>query len=124
MEGYLFPETYCLSGEETARDIIVKMLDQFNKVYHEQLQQAVENSGYTLDQIVTIASIIESEIRAPQERPVASGVIYNRLEAGMRLQMDATVPYAQGLRKEVVTQEDLEAVSYTHLDVYKRQMMG
>ena len=107
LEGYLFPDTYFISENGGAHELIEKMLTRFDDIYNENIKSYVEKSDYTMDEIVTIASIIESEIRADSERPIAAGVIYNRLKTGMKLQMDATVQYAQGLRKEVVTNDDL-----------------
>lgn len=108
LEGYLFPDTYFIDSEETAHDLIVKMLNRFNNIYNDEYQSKVESSEYTLDQIITIASLIESEIRIPEEREIASGVIYNRLNQDMPLQIDSTVLYAKNLKKEVVTYDDLE----------------
>lgn len=111
LEGYLFPETYYFSKNATARDVIIRMLDQFSLVYTDEMQQAVTNSGYSLDQIITMASIIESEIQVPEEQKIAAGVINNRLEQNMPLQMDATVLYALKTKHEVVTNADVEVDS-------------
>lgn len=107
LEGYLFPDTYFISETGGAHELIEKMLTRFDDIYNENIKSYVEKSDYTMDEIITIASIIESEIKADSERTIASAVIYNRLNSGMKLQMDATVQYAQGLRKEVVTSDDL-----------------
>ncbi len=108
LEGYLFPDTYFISMDGGAKELINKMLSRFDDIYTEFVKEAADESDYTMDELITIASIIESEIRFEDERSTAAGVIYNRLDMGMRLQMDATVQYAQGLRKEVVTLDDLE----------------
>ena len=107
LEGYLFPDTYLINRDGGAHELIEKMLSRFNEIYSEYVKTNADNSTYSMDQIITIASIIEAEIKSPDERTIASGVIYNRLNMGMMLQMDATVQYAQGLRKEVVTYDDL-----------------
>ena len=107
LEGYLFPDTYFLDGTETARDIIVMMLDRFNQVYIESIKPFVESSSYSLDDLVIIASMIESETRVDEERPTVAGVIYNRLKIDMPLQIDSTVQYALSTRNEVVTYTDL-----------------
>ena len=80
LEGYLFPDTYYLSGNETARDIIVMMLDRFEQIYNTSVKPYVSSSGYTLDQLVTVASMVEAEAMLDEERPVIAGVIYNRLD--------------------------------------------
>ena len=107
LEGYLFPDTYLISKDGGARELINKMLGRFDEIYTEFVKENAEKSSYSMDQLITIASIIESEIKFVEERTIAAGVIYNRLDMGMRLQMDATVQYAQGSRKEVVTYDDL-----------------
>ena len=111
LEGYLFPDTYFLTKETTAHDLIVMMLDRFEQMYTTAYQDAVATSGYTLDEIVRIASMIEKEISLDEERARASGVIYNRLQQNMSLGIDATVLYAVGKTGDELTKEDLETDS-------------
>lgn len=108
LEGYLFPDTYYIEEETTAHDLIQAMLKRFEQMYTKEYQDVVEASGHTLDEMVTIASIIEKEIKLDEERPRAAGVIYNRLEEGMPLQVDATVLYAMGIVKEDISTVDLQ----------------
>jgi len=108
LEGYLFPATYTLYDGVTAHELIDKMLQRFEIEYTQNIQEDLEQSEHTLDEIVIIASIIEAEIQVPEERPRAAGVIRNRLEQGMKLQIDATVLYAQGTTKDRVMESDLE----------------
>ena len=106
LEGYLFPATYEIAEGADAHDIIVLMLDRFELAYDNIL--STYSGEYSLDEIVTIASLVESEIMVDEERPTAAGVIYNRLEIDMPLQIDSTVQYAHSTRNEVVTYADLE----------------
>ncbi|WP_313528004.1 endolytic transglycosylase MltG [Anaerotignum sp.] len=108
LEGYLFPDTYYIKEETTAHDLINAMLKRFEQMYTKEYQNVVASSGYTLDELVTIASVIEKEIKVDEERPRAAGVIYNRLKEGMPLQVDATVLYAMGIVKEDITTVDLQ----------------
>lgn len=119
LEGYLFPDTYFLSGNETARDIIVMMLNRFDQVYNESVKDYVAASGHTLDELVTVASMVESEAKLDEERPVIAGVIYNRLDIDMLLQIDSTVQYALSTRNEVVTTTDLTVDSPYNTYKYK-----
>ena len=64
-----------------------------------------------MPEIMTIASLVEREARIPEERPLMAAVIYNRLDIGMPLQIDATVQYALPQRKEALTNEDLKYAS-------------
>ncbi len=111
LEGYLFPDTYYLKDGITAHEIIDKMLTRFDEVYCKEYQDAVAESSFSLDEIVIIASIIETEIKVSDERKRAAGVIYNRLQEDMPLQMDSTVLYAMGITKEDVLEKDLQVDS-------------
>lgn len=108
LEGYLFPATYTLYDGVTAHELIDKMLQRFEIEYNQTIKEDLAESEYTLDEIVTIASIVECEIQVPEERARAAGVIRNRLKQGMNLQIDATVLYAQGASKDRVMESDLE----------------
>lgn len=107
LEGYLFPDTYFLAESMTAHDVIDLMLKRFEQMYTEEYQSAVASSGHTLDEIVTLASMVEKEIKLPEERATAAGVMYNRLRDGITLGIDATVLYAVGKTSGELTQDDL-----------------
>lgn len=124
LEGYLFPDTYYLSGNETSHDIIVMMLNRFEQIYNENIKSYVDSSGYTLDQLVTVASMVESESKLDEERPIIAGVIYNRLDIDMLLQIDATVQYALSTKNEVVTENDLTVDSPYNTYKYKGLPQG
>ncbi|MBM6828393.1 endolytic transglycosylase MltG [Anaerotignum lactatifermentans] len=108
LEGYLFPDTYFLTENMTAHDVIDMMLKRFDQMYTTEYQNAVASSGHTLDEIVIIASMVEKEITLDDERSKAASVIYNRLEEDMSLGIDATVLYGLGRDSGSLTQEDLE----------------
>lgn len=109
LEGYLYPETYYFMPGDTAYDIVNTMLGQFDKVCNENdIYSKVKKSDKTLDEIVTIASLVESEVKYEDERPIVSSVIYNRLKADMKLQIDASVIYSLGKRVSRVYYSDLE----------------
>ena len=111
MEGYLFPDTYQFYQDEQASSVINKFLQNFNtRITTDMLNQA-DNRGMTLREVITVASMIESEAANDEERPIIASVIYNRLNAGMPLQIDATVMYALGEHKEFLTVEDTQVQS-------------
>lgn len=93
LEGYLFPKTYRIKEGSTASDVIEMMLDQFDKEIATVDLARAEQRGLTLGELVTIASMIEREAQLAKERPLVSSVIFNRLEKGMRLEIDATIEY-------------------------------
>lgn len=110
-EGLLFPETYRVTRDATPQRILQRMVNQLEQqleaVTAEQLE-ALEARDLSLYDAMTIASLIERETRVDDERPVVSSVIENRLEDGMRLQIDATVLYALGEWRERVLTADTE----------------
>ena len=89
LQGFLFPSTYEFYEETTAHDIIQKMLTQFETEF-----KALSDDYENVFEIVNKASIIEKEAKLESERPKISGVLENRIEAGMPLQVDASVLYA------------------------------
>ncbi|MDR2771506.1 MAG: endolytic transglycosylase MltG [Clostridiales Family XIII bacterium] len=108
LEGYLYPETYDVYADATARDLIDRMLAHFDKLFTEECYGKAEALGFSVNEIVTIASLIERETRVPEERAIVASVIRNRLKQGMPLQIDATVQYALGEQKERLSYADLE----------------
>jgi len=95
LEGYLFPDTYYFPQKSPAKTIIKTMLRKFESVVSKFLEE-INQSGYTLHQIITIASIIEKETSNKGEKSLISSVIYNRLRKNMLLQCDPTLIYAMG----------------------------
>jgi len=93
MEGFLFPDTYFFSKNTHPLRVIDVMHRNFLKKT-EELRKNLEEKGLTLEEWVTIASMIEKETAKPEERPLVSAVIRNRLKRGMKLQIDPTVIYA------------------------------
>lgn len=92
-EGYLFPDTYHFPKGMPAREIISAMVDRFNTVVTPEWRQTATKLGFSMHNIVTLASIIEKETGAPSERPIISSVFHNRLKKSMRLESDPTVIY-------------------------------
>ncbi len=91
-EGYLFPDTYNFEKNESIEDIINKMKSNFNDKY----ETISPTSSLSQEEIVTIASMIEREARHNEDRKLVASVIHNRLNIGMKLDIDATVQYALG----------------------------
>lgn len=112
LEGYLFPNTYEFKKGETADKIVKAMLDQFaNRMDEMKVRDKLKQRDMTVDEWVTFASVIEREGQVRSELPQIAGVIYNRLQKDMRLEVDATVVYAYLLKGEKKTRlyfKDLE----------------
>jgi UPF0755 protein len=92
-EGYLFPETYYFPKKVSSETIITTMVKRFWSVFNSSWKERADQLGFSIHQIVTLASIIEKETGAPFERPVISSVFHNRLKRKMRLESDPTVIY-------------------------------
>ncbi|MFP3916003.1 MAG: endolytic transglycosylase MltG, partial [Actinomycetota bacterium] len=97
-EGLLFPDTYEFSQSASAADILQRLASTMERRVDSVDWSGLEESGYDVYEGIVIGSLIETEVRVADERPLVSSVIYNRLEEGMPLQIDATVLYAVGSR--------------------------
>jgi UPF0755 protein len=94
LEGYLFPDTYSLSRDTSARRLTDLMLRRFRSAYDAELQRQAAGQGLSARDVVTLASLVEKETARPEERPIVAAVFRNRLKIGMGLQTDPTVVYA------------------------------
>jgi UPF0755 protein len=111
LEGYLFPDTYRVTRGIQAEEFVAMMTSRFRVVYKEILQSQLQQSDYSLNEIMTMASLIEKETAVDEERPLVAAVFYNRLKRRMPLQCDPTVIYAMKLNdgyKGKIYQTDLE----------------
>ena len=97
LEGYLFPDTYEFSPEMTPADLIATMVSRFRSVWKPDWTDRARSLGFTPRQIVTTASIIETEAKLADERPIVASVIYNRLKKDIPLAVDSSVIYASKL---------------------------
>jgi UPF0755 protein len=93
-EGYLFPDTYFVPVSATAPSVTKLMYDNYvRRIF--PLTPAIEKSGHSIEEIVTMASLLEAEVKTKEEREIASGILWKRLKMGMALQVDS----AQGTYK-------------------------
>ncbi|OGK24838.1 hypothetical protein A3F58_03345 [Candidatus Roizmanbacteria bacterium RIFCSPHIGHO2_12_FULL_37_9b] len=99
-EGYLFPDTYLIPKSATAVAVIKIFEDNFNRRFSDELREKARIKGFTVEQVVTLASLVEREARFPEDRPKVASVLLNRLENEMKLDIDATVQYALGYQSE------------------------
>jgi len=94
LEGFLFPDTYVVTRSTSARQIVELMVGNFRRHFTPELRDRAQALGWTLRQVVTLASIVQKETSLDREVPIIAGVYWNRLRRGMRLQADPTVAYA------------------------------
>ena len=109
LEGYLFPDTYIFSKTEGEISIIRRMLLNFDRKITVDLYDRMNELGYSLDETITLASIIEREAGTLSDMPLISSVFHNRLNSDYRyLESDATLQFVIGERKDIVSYEDTE----------------
>ena len=93
LEGYLFPNTYSFYWGITAEEVIKKLVNEFHHNFTDSLKNIVLEKGWSVRQILTLASIIEGEAMIDSERAIISAVYHNRLKKGILLQADPTIQY-------------------------------
>lgn len=102
LEGYLFPETYMLTKYTDGKTLVSTMVKKFFTTWHEVSAHAnadqLKSTQLKPNEIVTLASIVEKETGAPNERPLIASVFYNRMGLKMRLQTDPTILYGKALK--------------------------
>lgn len=110
LEGYLFPETYEFAVGTSAEDMIIRMIKETEKrlIEIQDFDEKLQARKMNLQELLTVASLVEREVVVDEERALVAGVIYNRLNKPMRLQIDATIQYALDKPKERLYYKDLE----------------
>lgn len=111
LEGFLFPDTYRIFKDATPTEVTRKLLEHFDEKLTPELRRGIAARNLTVYQVVTMASIVEREVRTPADRRKVADLFWRRLDAGMALQADSTVNYATGKSLPAVTLEDTRNVS-------------
>ncbi len=106
LEGYLFPDTYRIFAHASSSDIILKMLENFDKKLAPNLRSEIAQQKKTIFQIVTMASLIEKEVRSDEDRAIVSGILWKRIKLGIPLQVDATIAYITGKNTVKISRND------------------
>jgi UPF0755 protein len=107
VEGYLYPSTYLVRFGATAAEVVDQMLAEFETHWRPEWNARMDSLRMTRHEVVTLASIIEGEVRYPPDRGYVSSVYHNRLRRDMRLQADPTVIYALGRRRRLFEKDYL-----------------
>ncbi len=105
-EGFLFPDTYFFYQNTLFPDVINKMEANFETKIA-SLKKDIEASKKTLNQIITMASIVEAEARTKKDRQIVAGILWKRIDRGMPLQVDAPFAYITNKSTYELTREDL-----------------
>lgn len=123
LEGYLAPDTYEIYTSATPDDVIRKLLSQTEAVFNEEFHERAEQLGMTMDQVITLASMIEKEAKT-QDFARVSAVFHNRLRRNMTLGSDVTVKYASGVKRMALTDSDLKVNSPYNTYIVKGLPLG
>lgn len=95
LEGYLFPDTYDFLTNSDPEDVLGKMIRNTENRITDAYRARAKELGYTMDEVLTIASLIQGEAGNPQEIGKVSSILHNRLKAGMKLEVDASINYVE-----------------------------
>ena len=93
LEGYLVPDTYRFPWQPDEKEIVEHQVRLFKEMYNDSLRSRAATLGWSTNQVLTMASIVEGEVVLGEERPIISGVYHNRLRKGMRLEADPTIQF-------------------------------
>lgn len=109
LEGFLFPATYAFTRKTTTKELVAMQLDAFRDAWEQVDLRYARQRKLTAYDVLVIASMVEKEVVVPRERPLVAAVIYNRLRAGMPLEIDATIRYGLNIPAT-------EAIRESHLN--------
>ncbi|GAA0730120.1 endolytic transglycosylase MltG [Clostridium malenominatum] len=127
LEGFLYPDTYYIPVDATEKDIAKLMFSRFKSIMSDEYINRAKELDLDINEVITIASLIEKEAANDSERSKIAGVIYNRIKKGMPLQVDASVIYANTKGKKImqkVTYNDLKIQDLYNTYVYKELPPG
>lgn len=93
LEGYLFPDTYRIYKDARAEDIIYKMIDNFGEKVNSQMRDDIKKQGKTIYEIIKMASLVEKEVRTPEDMKIVASIFWTRLKIGQPLESDASLSY-------------------------------
>ena len=116
LEGFLYPDTYSFSRIDAEEKIVERMVGRFFEKFTNEYREELKANGWTLEKLVTLASIVEKETGVGDERGLVSSVFHNRLKKRMRLQSDPTTIYGIRDFNGNITKADLQR--YTPYNTY------
>lgn len=118
-EGFLFPDTYKFPARVLGEQVVKTMRENFEKKLTQDLREEITRQGKTILEIVTMASLIEKEVRIKEDKELVSGILWKRMSSDMPLQVDATITYITGKRTTKVSIEEtrIESPYNTYLNL-------
>jgi len=119
LEGFLFPDTYQFAYGTKVDEIVDRMISNFNKKLTADLRDVIVLKGKSIFEIITMASLIEKEVRTKEDKELVSGILWKRIEIDMPLQVDATIRYFIGKKTGGISVEDTQIDSPYNTYKYK-----
>ena len=111
LEGFLFPDTYIFFKDAKPEEIANRMLENFDEKLTSKMRDDIQSQGRNVFDVVTMASILEKEVRTPDDMKIASGIFWDRIGVGMPLQSCATIAYVLGTEKKQYSIADTQTPS-------------
>jgi UPF0755 protein len=108
LEGFLFPDTYRIFKDAGAEDIVKKMLDNFDEKLTGEMREEIKRQRRSIYEVIIMASLIEKEVRSPDDMKIVSGIFWDRIKNGQALQSDASLSYFLNDKIAAHGSEDLE----------------
>jgi len=124
LEGFLFPDTYYFSLDETNGEIVRKFLMNFDKKLTPDLKTEINSQGKTIFEIVTMASMLENEVKTLEDKKLVSGILWKRLKNNIPLQVDATISYITDKKSATISIDDTKIDSPYNTYKYKGLPFG
>lgn len=124
LEGYLFPDTYEFIPGTDAEDIIKEILSNFDEKLSFKLRQEINRQGKSIFEVITMASLIEREVRILEDKKLVSGIFWKRLKIGKPLQSCATIIYITGKKSTDVSIDDTKIDSPYNTYKYQGLPLG
>ncbi|PJA83305.1 MAG: endolytic transglycosylase MltG, partial [Candidatus Nealsonbacteria bacterium CG_4_9_14_3_um_filter_37_29] len=107
LEGFLFPDTYQFPPRVSGAEVVKKMRDNFDKKFT-PYRNEVSGAGLTPFEIITMASLLEKEVKTKEDKELVSGILWKRLENKIPLQIDATITYITGQKTTKISKEETQ----------------
>lgn len=124
LEGYIFPDTYEIQKGETLEEVAHKTLQNFDKKLTQDLRKEIEKQNKTIFDIITMASMIEKEVKILEDKKLVSGILWERLENNIPLQVDATISFITGKKGTTILIEETKIDSPYNTYNYKGLPLG
>ncbi|RLJ10050.1 MAG: endolytic transglycosylase MltG, partial [Candidatus Aenigmatarchaeota archaeon] len=124
LEGFLFPDTYYFSTQESSEHIAEIFLRNFDKKLTPELRKEIKNQNKTIFEIITMASLLEKEVKTYKDKQIVAGILWKRAENNIPLQVDATITYLTGKKTTKISKQETQIDSPYNTYKYKGLPIG